>query len=342
MSEREGDGNHGDADAQTLVEAALEVLNMADPFEKARLGEASAARWLQGAICIPYRDEGPPSPVPDRPARLSTMKLVSPSMMPKLGKAGSLQSRQAIIHSLAHTESWAIDLSWDIIARFGRLEAMPREFFTDFVKIARDEGRHFTLLAARLEELGTYYGALPAHDGLWDSALETSKSLLARLAVEHCVHEARGLDVLPTTISRFRNGGDERTANLLETVVYPEEITHCAAGVKWFRYLCLRESIKHHGSETICGYVEHEQPIVGLSICYQKEADKEDSELIKSLEQNVGSFLKISYDEQELVIQHFHATVREHFRGPLKPPFNVEARKAAGFGPDWYEPLASK
>lgn len=73
MSEREGDGNHGDADAQTLVEAALEVLNMADPFEKARLGEASAARWLQGAICIPYRDEGPPSPVPDRPARLSTV-----------------------------------------------------------------------------------------------------------------------------------------------------------------------------------------------------------------------------------------------------------------------------
>ncbi|KAG6491055.1 hypothetical protein ZIOFF_052387 [Zingiber officinale] len=404
MSEKKGDGNHGGADAQTLVEAALEVLNMADPFEKARLGEASAVRWLQGAICIPYRDEGPPPPVPDRPARLTTMKLVSPSMMPKLGKAGSLQSRQAIVHSLAHTESWAIDLSWDIIARFGRLEAMPREFFTDFVKIARDEGRHFTLLAERLEKLGTYYGALPAHDGLWDSALETSKSLLARLAVEHCVHEAleeeeeaeaanmlletttsntiaaapspsnklsrvcwmtfvdyitgidiqvqfehikgednqaRGLDVLPTTISRFRNAGDERTANLLETVVYPEEITHCAAGVKWFRYLCLREASKHHGSETICGYVEHVQPMVGQSNPYQQEADKEDGE-IKNLEHNVGSFLKISYDEQELVIQRFHATVREHFRGPLKPPFNAEARKAAGFGPDWYEPLASK
>lgn len=40
------------------------------------------------------------------------VKLVSPSLMPKLGKAGSLQSRQAIVHSLAHTESWAIDLSW--------------------------------------------------------------------------------------------------------------------------------------------------------------------------------------------------------------------------------------
>ena len=41
----------------------------------------------------------------------------------------------------------------DIIARFGKQEAMPREFFTDFVK---DEGRYFTLVAApaRLEELG--------------------------------------------------------------------------------------------------------------------------------------------------------------------------------------------
>lgn len=68
---------------------------------------------------------------------------------------------------------------------------MPREFFTDFVKVAQDEGRHFTLLAARLEELGSSYGALPAHDGLWDSAIATSKDLLARLAIEHCVHEVQ-------------------------------------------------------------------------------------------------------------------------------------------------------
>lgn len=77
----------------------------------------------------------------------------------------------------------------DIIARFGKQESMPREFFDDFVRVAQDEGRHFTLLAARLEELGSFYGALPAHDGLWDSAVATSKDLFARLAVEHCVHE---------------------------------------------------------------------------------------------------------------------------------------------------------
>lgn len=73
---------------------------------------------------------------------------------------------------------------------------MPREFFTDFVKVAQDEGRHFSLLAARLEELGSSYGALPAHDGLWDSAIATSKDLLARLAIEHCVHEVHDSPVL--------------------------------------------------------------------------------------------------------------------------------------------------
>ncbi|KAL5974576.1 hypothetical protein ACLOJK_031246 [Asimina triloba] len=181
---------------QTLVEAALQVLTTADPVEKARLGEAAAKRWLDGAISQPY-DASVHLPVPDRPSRLSNVKLLSPQLMPKLGKAGSLQSRQAILHSLVHTESWAIDLSWDIIARFGQQEAMPVEFFTDFVRVAQDEGRHFTLLAARLQELGSCYGAFPAHDGLWDSAIVTSKSLLARLAVEHCVHEVKIVPLFP-------------------------------------------------------------------------------------------------------------------------------------------------
>ncbi|KAK2968094.1 hypothetical protein RJ640_024142 [Escallonia rubra] len=38
-------------------------------------------------------------------------------------------------------------------------------------------------------------------------------------------------------------------------------------------------------------------------------------------------------EENDEVIQKFHTTVRAYFRGPLKPPFNEAARKAAGFGP---------
>ncbi|GAA0159800.1 hypothetical protein LIER_16499 [Lithospermum erythrorhizon] len=294
---------------ETLVEAAIRVLNTPDPFEKARLGDQIANKWIQGHINLPYHPHKHLTP-PHRPARPSDVKLVSPSLMPKLGKAGSLQSRQALVHSLVHIESWAIDLSWDIIARFGKQEMMPGEFFTDFVRVAQDEGRHFTLLAARLKELDSFYGALPAHDGLWDSATATSSDLLARLAIEHCVHEARGLDVVPTTISRFRNGGDNETAELLEKVIYPEEITHCAAGVRWFKYLCLRS----------------------------KNPETSNNDLVEQASCSTENDAEVFGE----VIRKFHTVVRSHFRGPLKPPFNEVARRAAGFLPQWYEPLAVK
>lgn len=37
----------------------------------------------------------------------------------------------------------------------------------------------------------------------------------------------------------------------------------------------------------------------------------------------------------------FHALVRRHFRGPLKPPFNDRARSEAGLTPGFYHPLAA-
>lgn len=124
--------------------------------------------------------------------------------------------------------------------------------------------------------------------------------------------QARGLDVMPTTISRFQNGGDDQTADLLEKVVYPEEITHCAAGVKWFKYLFLRSRDPGRADNFLT---------------HQETGPNEDDD---------------AKEENDEVIKKFHETVRTHFRGPLKPPFNEAARRAAGFGPEWYEALAVK
>jgi hypothetical protein len=67
--------------AETLVEAALGVLNTADPFEKARLGNSVASLWLQGAITQPY-DPSLDLPVPDRPARFSNVRALQlPQML---------------------------------------------------------------------------------------------------------------------------------------------------------------------------------------------------------------------------------------------------------------------
>lgn len=86
------------------------------------------------------------------------------------------------------------------------------------MQVAVDEASHFQYLQERLEALGSAYGALSVHDGLWESAAATAHSLPARLAVESCVHEARGLDRLPLTIQKFQRSGDHESVKLLQRI----------------------------------------------------------------------------------------------------------------------------
>lgn len=122
--------------------------------------------------------------------------------------------------------------SWDIIARYGPAHPfLPMAFYSDFVKVALDESKHFSLLSARLDQMGSHYGALSVHAGLWDSAWETRSSVLARLAIIHLVHEARGLDVNPVTIAKFKNAGEFancRTSDFEAECVFARRCGECA------------------------------------------------------------------------------------------------------------------
>ena len=134
---------------------------------------------------------------------------------------------------------------WDAIARFGpKHPDIPAAFFTDFARIALDESKHFTLLVSRLTAISpsTPFGSLPVHTALWESALTTASSLRARLAIVHLVHEARGLDVNPATIARFRRAGDEESAGVLE-IVHADEVVHVATGHRWFTWICAEEGV---------------------------------------------------------------------------------------------------
>ena len=156
--------------------------------------------------------------------------------MPKRRNFGSSAGRLALLHALAHIELNAIDLAWDIVARFAGAD-LPREFYADWVGVAAEEAEHFALLAQRLEALGSRYGALPAHDGLWEAAAATANDLLARLAVVPLVLEARGLDVTPEMRLRLERAGDAESAAILDRI-YRDEIGHVAVGVRWFELLC--------------------------------------------------------------------------------------------------------
>jgi len=224
------------ANLTTLTEAARAVLATAEPARKAAAGRAAAAAWRSGEIAAIGR-----SVPPDRPARPDKPALRLPRDMPKRGAGGSAAGRIALLHAIAHIELNAIDLAWDIVARFANAEP-PREFFDDWVRVADEEAKHFTLLSKRLADLGAAYGDLPAHDGLWEAAQATAHDLLARLAVVPLVLEARGLDVTPTMIARMKRFGDRETAAVL-TAIYEDEIGHVAIGLRWFERECARRGV---------------------------------------------------------------------------------------------------
>ena len=41
-------------------------------------------------------------------------------------------------------------------------------------------------------------------------------------------------------------------------------------------------------------------------------------------------------------VSSWHRLVCTYFRGPLKPPFNIAARKAAGFAAAFYQPMSER
>lgn len=84
---------------------------------------------------------------------------------------------------------------------------------------------------------------MPVHAGLWESATVTSKSFISRLAIIHLVHEARGLDVNPATIEKFRKAGDTETVKVME-IIHADEVTHVTAGHRWFTWAVAQEAAK--------------------------------------------------------------------------------------------------
>lgn len=217
--------------SQATVAAAIRgALLNADPRAKAMAARKVARDWRLGQLELAFD-----VPMPDRPARPAHPELLPPNRMPKRRKAGSERSRIALWHALAHIEFVAIDLALDMAGRFGA--EMGEAFVGDFLSVAADEAMHFALLARKLESLGSHYGALPAHDGLWDAAHETRADVLARLAVVPMVLEARGLDVTPAMLERVRGAGDSSGAKILERIL-DDEIRHVAIGTKHFVARC--------------------------------------------------------------------------------------------------------
>lgn len=173
------------------------------------------------------------------PGRPENPRLIDGKDVPRRG-LGSVEGRIALLHALAHIEFNAINLALDAVYRF---RSMPHQFVRDWARVASEEAFHFSLLNDRLATLGSTYGELPAHNGLWDMAVRTDHDPLVRMALVPRVLEARGLDVAPAMIEKLRTCGDQVSADILQTI-YQDEIDHVRIGNHWFVELCRQRDLQ--------------------------------------------------------------------------------------------------
>ena len=207
----------------TLFAAASYIFALADPDQVA----AETLR-LCGQDLMHNGETDLPSPVwPE------ALQLVTPKHVPKRKITTNPESRAMLLHAIAHIEYNAIHLALDIAVRFSD---MPVDFTRDWLHVAAEEAKHFRLLQARLRALGTAYGDVSAHAGLWEAAEATAHDVAARLAIVPMVLEARGLDVTPGMIEKFKAVGDVESVAALD-VIYREEIGHVEKGVRWFNWV---------------------------------------------------------------------------------------------------------
>lgn len=208
-----------------------------------------------------------PEGIPGRPAR---PELVLPRLVGRRSMA-TVEGRAMLVHALAHIEFNAVNLALDALWRF---PGMPRDYYTDWLRVAGEEALHFTMLSAHLATLGYAYGDFTGHDSLWEMVEKTRGDVLARMALVPRTLEARGLDAIPPLRAKLAQAGDLEAAAILD-VLLRDEVGHVEIGNRWYLHLCALR-----GLEPVATYAE-------LTVRYKAPV--------------------------------------------LKGPFNIEARRQAGF-----------
>lgn len=223
---------------QSIHQLAYQCLMEKNPREKARATILLQAQVLKdGVINRDLESVKPISiPVPGRPDK---PELVSPRLV-KHRKLTTPEGRAGLVHAIAHIEFNAINLALDAVYRF---RGMPDQYYFDWLLVAAEESKHFSLLDRRLEGLSHEYGDLPAHNGLWEMSVRTDHDVLTRMALVPRVLEARGLDVTPGMIKRLEQVGDTETIQILELIL-SEEIGHVAIGSQWFKHCCEEQGVE--------------------------------------------------------------------------------------------------
>jgi len=240
-----------------LRASALQCLLQTDPAAKAEAVAAMAAACQAGGWAVDggadLAELAAAGTIPGRPEH---PLLVPPRLVGRRSMV-TVEGRAMLVHSLAHIEFNAMNLALDALWRF---PGLPVDYYTDWLRVAKEEAYHFSLLSAHLQVLGYRYGDFPAHDSLWEMVEKTRGDAVARMALVPRTLEARGLDAIPPLRAKIAQAGDMAAAAILD-IILRDEVGHVEIGNRWYRYLCAQ-----HGFEPRAYYdvlaARYEAPVL--------------------------------------------------------------------------------
>lgn len=170
----------------------------------------------------------------EAPSYAKFCKIMHPTRLQRPKGCNSKHALAKILHSVAHIEYNAIDLGLDAIYRFRNL---PFDYYQDFMMLAYEEVVHFSLVESLLQELGYTYGDFAVHDNLF-CAMQSTQTLIERMALVHKGLEALGLDANPFVRKKIEQVNTPLKVQIFATLdrILDDEIGHVAKGVKWLSY----------------------------------------------------------------------------------------------------------
>jgi len=139
-------------------------------------------------------------------------------------------SRRERLHRHMNNETGAMEIAARCLLDF---PDAPWDLRMSLARQVADESRHAQLLYDRLRQLDGFKGEFPIANFEWGVTLMLD-NMPGRLAVQNRTFEAGLIDVLGTLRNRWREAGDDVTADLLEGIL-ADEITHVRFANRWIK-----------------------------------------------------------------------------------------------------------
>lgn len=222
-----------------FFERVWEALEAQNSSDKIALTNALYDDFLGGKFDGFTSNEAPK--VQQNPSCAAFCEIVGARGVLKRRNLSQNEGKQVFLHAVTHIEYSAIDLALDACYTF---RGLPREFYADWLEVAKEECEHFLMLESLLNKVGAKYGDYPVHISLFE-ACRKADTLLKRMAAIPRYLEAGGLDANKKMVERVKNAGGELVDEIVQAlgVILRDEIDHVKKGTRWFYYACEQNGV---------------------------------------------------------------------------------------------------